>query len=88
MIPSAISLHVLDLCVSCTYRKTLILALVNKIYLYDDGRLTIVLNDGNATAEIELNLIDEIEKEVPVQVDSGGYFLDDDDPPNGNNPNL
>jgi len=63
------------------YRKTLIGVLVNKIYLYDDGRLTIVFNNGDTTTEIDLNLIDSIEKDIPVSNSSRGYFMGNDRPP-------
>jgi DNA invertase Pin-like site-specific DNA recombinase len=63
------------------YRKTLISVLVNKIYLYDDGRLTIVFNSGDTTTEIDLNLIDSIEKDIPVCSSGEGYFMGDNRPP-------
>jgi len=44
------------------YRKMLINVLVDKIYLYDDGKLTIVCYNGDTTVEIETNVIDKIEK--------------------------
>ena len=63
------------------YRKTLISVLVNKIYLYDDGRLTIIFNNGDTTTEIDTNLIDNIEKDVPVCYDNKSYFIGNDGPP-------
>ena len=63
------------------YRKTLINAFVNKIYLYDDGRLTIVFHNGDTLTEIETNLIEDVEKEIPVAIDKGSYFLGESPPP-------
>ena len=63
------------------YRKTLISVLVNKIYLYDDGRLTIIFNNGDTTTEVDVNLIDSIERDIPVCSHDGGYFIGDDRPP-------
>ena len=54
------------------YRKMLITVLVNSVYLYDDGRLTIVFNATNGTVSVDMELIDEIES---------GSFLDEDAPP-------
>jgi len=59
------------------YKKTLIRVLVHKIYLYDDGRLTIVFYNGDTTTEVNINLIDDIEKEVPVCGGGGSYNTDD-----------
>jgi len=61
------------------YRKTLIRVLIDKIYLYDDGRLTIIFYNGDKTIEIDVNLIDEIERDIPVE--EGCYFMDDSAPP-------
>lgn len=63
------------------YRKTLLKVLVDKIYLYDDGRLTIVFYNGDTTTEIDTNLIDDIEKDVPVCYGGGEYYTDNDGPP-------
>lgn len=43
-----------------TYRKALVTALVNRIYLYDD-KITFILNAGNAPVEITEQLLDDIE---------------------------
>ena len=64
------------------YRKTLINVLVNKIYLYDDGRLTIVFYNGDTTTEVESNLIEDIEKDIPVESENKGYFMGNVPPPN------
>ena len=64
------------------YRKVLINTLVDRIYLYDDGRLTIMFNNGDTTTEVEINLIDDIEQNVPVcKDDDRGYFIDNEAPP-------
>jgi|GEM_PF-690773 len=48
------------------YKKMLINVLVDKIYLYDDGKLTIVCYNGDTTVEIETNVIDKIEKDCYI----------------------
>lgn len=63
------------------YRKILINVLVNKIYLYDDGRLTIVFNNGDTTTEVDVNLIEDIENDIPIQRENGSYFIGNDGPP-------
>ena len=42
------------------YRKALVTALVNRIYLYDD-KITFILNAGNSPVEITEQLLDDIE---------------------------
>ncbi|MCL2426964.1 MAG: recombinase family protein [Oscillospiraceae bacterium] len=64
------------------YRKTLVNVLVDKIYAYDDGRITIVLYNGDTLTEIDTNLIDDIEKEIPTTKENIGYFIGDSPPPN------
>ena len=67
------------------YRKVLINTLVDKIYLYDDGRLTIMFNNGDTTTEININLINEIEQNIPICKDEDRcYFLDNEAPVNRN----
>ena len=59
------------------YRKVLINTIVDRIYLYDDGKITIMFNNGDTTIEVEINLIGEIEQNVPIDKDEDmGYFLD------------
>jgi len=65
------------------YRKTLISVLVNRIYLYDDGQLTIMFNNGDTITEVDLNLIEEIETVLPASSDNRGYFIGNVDPPPG-----
>jgi len=60
------------------YRKTLITVLVDKIYLYDDGRISIFLNSGDKTVEIDTNLIDDLDRELQANL---GYFMGNDGPP-------
>ena|GEM_PF-6954687 len=57
------------------HRKTLIKVLVDRIYLYDDGRITMLCYNGDTTTEIDVNLIKEIEKEIPEQAKNKSYFL-------------
>jgi hypothetical protein len=45
------------------YRKMLITVLVNSVYLYDDGRLTIIFNATNGTVSVDADLLDSIEAE-------------------------
>ena len=45
------------------YRKMLIMVLVNSVYLYDDGRLTILFNATNGTVSVDVDLLDSIESE-------------------------
>ena len=64
------------------YRKTLINVLVNKIYIYDDKRLTIVFLSGDATREIDVNLIEDIEKEIEINCwGENGYYVGNVSPP-------
>ena len=59
------------------YRKILVGALVNKIYLYDDGQLTIAFNNGDTTTEIDANLIDKVEQDIEsMSKENEGYFID------------
>ncbi len=42
------------------YRKALVTALVNKIYLYDD-KITMIFNAGNQPVEVSEELLNDIE---------------------------
>lgn len=46
------------------YRRALIAVLVNKIYLYDDGRLTIIFNSSERPVEVTDSLVDDIETDA------------------------
>ena len=46
------------------YRKVLIAVLVNAVYLYDDGRLTVIFNSSDRPVEITTSLLDEIEADA------------------------
>jgi hypothetical protein len=70
------------------YRKTLINALVSRIYLYDDGRLTIILYSGDNTVSIDINLIDDIEREINANCGVGSYYMGDNPSPKSYNPNT
>ena len=61
------------------YRKTLITVLVDKIYLDDDGRITIILYSGDTTVEFDANLIDDIDREL--RANCGRYYTDEVAPP-------
>ena len=64
------------------YRKTLISVLVSKVYLYDDGRLTIILYSGDKTISMDVNLIDDIEREINANCNGGeGYYIGDSPSP-------
>ena len=45
-----------------------------------DGRLTIILHNGDTTAEIDTSLIDDIEREINVNC-GDGYYMGDNAPP-------
>ena len=62
------------------YRKMLITVLVNRIYLYDGGKLTIILYNGDTTVEIEAALINDIEREINANCGEG-YFIGDNPSP-------
>jgi DNA invertase Pin-like site-specific DNA recombinase len=70
------------------YRKTLITVLINKIYIYDDGRLTILFYNGDTTTEIDIGSIDMIEKDIPAEINNRGYFLGDTSSVNSNKDEL
>jgi len=55
----------------------LITVLINKIYIYDDGRLTILFYNGDTTTEIDIGSIDIIEKDIPAEMNNRCYFLGD-----------
>ena len=59
------------------YRKALVTAFISRIYLYDDGRLTIFFNNGDTTTEVEANLIDKLERAVLDRSGTRGYFIGD-----------
>jgi len=63
------------------HRKALIKALIHKIYLYDDGKLTIICNNGDTTTEINTSLIDDIESDMLAKSHSESYYLGDSRPP-------
>lgn len=46
---------------SIKYRKSLVNMLINKIYLYSDGKVTIIFNVGNESLTITSSLLEEIE---------------------------
>ncbi|MCL2433018.1 MAG: hypothetical protein FWD16_00660, partial [Clostridia bacterium] len=59
------------------YRKLLINTLVDRLYLYDDGRLTIICYNGDTTVTIDVNLIDSIEEELSVTGKDKSYYLEE-----------
>jgi hypothetical protein len=63
------------------YRKTLINTLVDRIYLYDDGRLIMVCNNGDTTTEINFSLTDDTERDILATSRSEGYNTGDLRPP-------
>ena len=69
------------------YRKVLINVFVNKVYLYDDGRLTVFFNNGDTTTEVDTALIDKIEADVLDKSGTSGYFIGDSRPVHGTYPN-
>ena len=54
------------------YRKMLITVFVNSVYLYDDGKLTVVFNATSGQVTVDEELIDEIEN---------GSFISNEAPP-------
>ena len=45
------------------YRKALINMFVNRIYLYDDGKITFIFNSGREPVEVDAELLDKIDNE-------------------------
>ena len=62
------------------YRKMLINVLVSRIHLYDDGRLTIIFYSGDKTISMDVNLIDDIEREINANCSGGGGYYTGDSP--------
>jgi len=62
------------------YRRTLINVLVSRIYLYENGRLTVILFCGDDTVSIDLSVIEDIEREINANC-SNGYYLENNASP-------
>jgi DNA invertase Pin-like site-specific DNA recombinase len=70
------------------YQQLLITVFVNRVYLYDDNRMTIVFNDSNKPVSVDVQLLDEIAKNVENSglldgsaVENKSSFIGADRPP-------
>ena len=47
-----------------TYRRAIIAVMVNAVYLYDDGRLTVIFNSSDRPVEVTEGLLADVEEDA------------------------